>query len=240
MLRRLKRETLRGRIVQEIKRAIIEGNLKPGDRLPTEMELAESLGVSRSSVREATKALEFIGVLSSSPKNGCVVGNFDMHSVVDQLRFHLEARGATLEELLDARQLLEVGVLPLTARHGTDSDFDELQASIDEMQKAIKAGDTGIESDVVFHSGIFKAAQNRVLQSFSDLIKEFFAQFQREVMEQGKNGLLSIKEHQQICDALRKRDAVMAQEVMTRHLESARKLITEAESAKTDFPSAIE
>lgn len=225
MLRRLKRETLRERIVDEVKRAIIEGDLKPGDRLPTEMELAESLGVSRSSVREATKALEFIGVLNSSPKNGCTVGNFDLRSVVEQLRFHLEVRRATLKELLDARLLLEVGVIPMAVKCASDEELAALQKHVDGMRGAHGRGETGIEDDLAFHSGIFQAAQNRVLESFQDLIKEFFIQMRKELLSLDEEVDASIHQHQEVLDALRARNVEGAQAAMTHHLEAVRQQI---------------
>ncbi len=229
MLRRLKRETLRERIVQEVKRAIIDGDLKPGDRLPTEMELAESLGVSRSSVREATKALEFIGVLNSSPKNGCTVGSFDMRGVVDQLTFHLEAQRATLEELLDSRFLLEVGIMPMVVKRATEEDLEHLQELVDAMAANMERGIEDVDLDGEFHSTLFKAARNRVLESFSNVVDEFFIQLRKTILGNDEEAQETLRQHREICEALKARDVEKAKAAMTAHLDLVRRRLEKAE-----------
>src|SRR5260221_6761328 len=92
-------------VAERIRQYILDNDLKPGDRLPTEQELSERFGVSRVSTREATRALGFLGIIDAAPRRGLVVGQIDMKRLSSYLGFHLAISNFPLGPLLDARIL---------------------------------------------------------------------------------------------------------------------------------------
>lgn len=114
-MREIKRETIAEQIAERLKEYILERGLKPGDRLPTETELMKIFGVSRSSVREAIKALQLSGLIEVKPRRGAVVGNFDLKPIFDNLTYSLSlvTDVEIFLELLEARKALEIACLPI-------------------------------------------------------------------------------------------------------------------------------
>ena len=98
----LQRPKIRDQAAEEIKRYIVDRQLAPGDRLPTENQLAEDFGISRLSVREATKALEFLGIVESKTGVGLTVGQIDLGRVTDHLGFHPALHQGDPQQLIDS------------------------------------------------------------------------------------------------------------------------------------------
>ena len=116
MLETVERSKIRDVVASQLKSYIVDENLKPGDRLPTETELATRFGVNRLSLREATKGLEFLGIVEAKPGRGLIVGRMDMQRVTEHLGFHPALHDVSPGELIDTRIVIETGVLPHVAR----------------------------------------------------------------------------------------------------------------------------
>ncbi len=116
----LRRPKVRDQACEQIKQYIIERKLVSGDRLPTETQLAEALGISRLSLREATKALEFLGIVESKTGVGLTVGRIDMERVTEHLGFHTGLLDVDPQQLIDSRVILETGVLSHVVRRMKD------------------------------------------------------------------------------------------------------------------------
>ena len=112
----ISRPKMRDQVTEQIKQYIVERNLASGDRLPTERQLAETFGISRLSLREATKTLEFLGVIESKTGVGLTVGRLDMGQLTSHLGFHSGLIDADPQQLIDCRVIIERGVLPHVAR----------------------------------------------------------------------------------------------------------------------------
>jgi GntR family transcriptional regulator, transcriptional repressor for pyruvate dehydrogenase complex len=158
-------------VVEQIRALIESGQLKAGDKLPTERSLAEQLGVSRSSVREALSALEVLGVIHS--RQG--LGNFIAENVENDLpeeQFEdLIVEGGTIE-ILEARQLFEPGLAALAARRRTESDLAIIRACVTEMERRLAEGVDSWEPDWGFHVAVANACHNPVVASIEDLITQ--------------------------------------------------------------------
>ncbi len=111
-MRTLRRPKVRDQAAAQIQQYILSHKLSSGDRLPTESQLAETFGISRLSVREATKSLEFLGIVESKTGVGLSVGRIDMERVTEHLGFHAGLLDADPHQLIDSRVILETGVLP--------------------------------------------------------------------------------------------------------------------------------
>ncbi len=115
-MRALPRTKIRDQSAERIKEHIVAQKLLPGDRLPTETELAESFGISRLSVREATKALEFPGIVRAKKGVGLTVGQIELPRVAAHLGSHPALHSADPLQLIDSRVMIETGVLPHVVR----------------------------------------------------------------------------------------------------------------------------
>ena len=215
----LQRPKIRDQAAEEIKRYIVDRQLSPGDRLPTETQLAETFGISRLSVREATKALEFLGIVESKTGVGLTVGSIDLDRVTGHLGFHPALYQADPQQLIDSRVVIETGVLPhVVSRMAEDSTiYDDLRVLVDRFRSA-RTLKTWIELDIEFHRTLLESSGLEPLVAFGDLLHVFFQRFRASVKKaEWKDGIAS---HQRLIEALRDGDIIMATDELQQHIES--------------------
>ncbi len=204
-------------MTERIRHLIVDQNLKTGDRLPTEHELARRFGVSRICVREATKALGFLGIIRSRPRHGLVVGKVDLGRVTQYLGFHLALGDYPLVQLIEARVVVETGALPYTMRR-IKSDR-ELYASLLERARLTEATvdpDLFIERDVAFHRALLAASGIEALVVFNDLLEIFFVRFRESVLSgQLRKGS---RTHRKLLELLDAGDCETAQSLLRAHI----------------------
>lgn len=220
----VERQNLSEMVAERIKQYIIDNRLRPGDRLPTEQELADRFGVSRVSTREATKALGFLGIIDAAPRRGLVVGQVDMKRVTNYLGFHLAISDFPLSQLLDARLVIESGGLPHVMRQMQAQP--DLHARLTEQADKVRLArtlDDRIAADVVFHRALLDASGIQPLLAFHDLLTIFFDRFRRSLARgDWENGC---KQHQQILDDLRDGKLEKACDLMARQINFHRQIV---------------
>lgn len=219
MVGTLPRRKIRDEVAQRIKEYISEKELGPGDHLPTESELAVYFGVSRLSVREATKALEFLGIVESKTGVGLIVGQIDLARVTDHLGFHPALHRVDPLQLIDSRIIIETGVLPHVARRmATDpSIYEALDEIVDQFRSA-RDLQTWIDLDIEFHRVLLEASGLSPLIAFCELLQVFFQRFRDSVKKaEWKQG---IESHQRIIDLLRDQDVTGAAAELRKHIAS--------------------
>jgi DNA-binding FadR family transcriptional regulator len=218
-LKTLPKRKIRDVVAERLKSFIVDKGLEPGDRLPTETELAETFGVNRLSLREATKSLEFLGIVESRTGVGLTVGQIDFNRMTDHLGFHPALHRADPLQLIDSRIIIETGVLPHVARRmGEDESlYSSLQEIVDRFGTARKL-QTWIDFDIEFHRALIEASGLAPLVAFGDLLQVFFRRFRDSVkMAEWKSGTAS---HQRIIDHLRDQNVEQATEELRKHIES--------------------
>ena len=220
----LERRNLSETVAERIKQYIIDHNLKPGDRLPTEQELCERFGVSRVCTREATKALSFLGIIDAAPRRGLAVGRLDMKRVTHYLGFHFAISDFPLSQLLDAGNVIETGALPHVMRRMAEDPtiYTRLCQRAEEARRLGNL-DQRITLDVAFHHDLLDASGVTPLLAFHDLLTIFFDRFRRSLAK--GNWEKGMQQHQEILDALRDSDLKRATDLMSSHLEHHRKLV---------------
>lgn len=221
MLDLVERRKLSDVVVDRIKEFIVENDLKPGDRLPTEHALAERFGVSRVSLREATKALGYLGILEAKPGRGLTVGRVDGGTFKACLNVNPALHGLEPEQFIDTRLIIEVGVVPYVARRmAEDPTIYERLDSINRELNQARELSRFIELDCAFHGQLVAASGLAPLIAFNDLFQVFFQRF-RESVRRGewKGGIAG---HQRIIDALRKGSTRVAADELRVHIESHR------------------
>ena len=213
-------------IVAYIRGAISSGELRPGDRLPPEADLARSFGVSRPTVREALKVLESQNVLRSStgPTGGTFVQAIDGAGVAEYLKdsisLLLDVNELTLEELWAAREVIDVPAAEQAALRRTEQDMFVIEKTveIDELKKG-----ADIVSDISFHRAVAEASKNRILSLFASSIHMTLRTLaERYIMPE--NVLPEVKrnsqeQHRLIYNAISDQDGALAANLMREHLQ---------------------
>lgn len=221
-------------IVSQIKALISEGELKPGERVPSERELAALLGVSRPSVREAIMVLEAMGLVESRQGGGTFVRSLTESTLMDPLTNLVEKNPRMLHNLAEVRMGLETWSAYLAAKRATDNEIAELRSLVDEMERQAGDGGWDAELDTRFHYTITAAAHNTIQLHVLNTVHGLFhttimvalSEFYR------KKGYIDmlIKHHRTIMERIAARDPEGARQAMTVHLELVRNKMEQLES----------
>jgi DNA-binding FadR family transcriptional regulator len=217
----LRRPKVRDQATAQIKQYIIAHTLVPGDRLPTETQLAETLGISRLSVREATKALEFLGIVESKTGVGLTVGRIDMGRVTEHLGFHAGLLDANPQQLIESRVVLETGVLPHVARRmAVDESIETQLRQLADQFRTARDVKTWISLDIQFHRSLLEASGLQPLVAFGDLLRVFFQRFRESVKK--AEWKVGMEAHRRIVDHLATGRVDAATSELRRHIDRHR------------------
>jgi GntR family transcriptional regulator, transcriptional repressor for pyruvate dehydrogenase complex len=205
--------------ILKIKAMILSGELGPGDRLPPEKELSEALGLSRSSLREAVKALAIIRVLDVRRGDGTYVTSLSPSLLLDAMSFVVDIhRDDSVLELFEVRRILEPAAVALAAPRMTAADIAHLRGVVAEVDGTTSADDL-VANDMVFHRYIAERAGNAYLTSLLDTLSSSTvrARVWRGLTEEGAV-TRTLTEHRAIVDALEAGDAGLASAQATVHI----------------------
>lgn len=210
-------------IVKQIKQLISSGELKPGDRIPSERELATMLGVSRPSVREAIMVLEAMGFLESRQGGGTYVKALTEGSIMNPLAKLVEKKDPELlRSLAEVRMGLESWSAYLAAQRATEADVEEMRRLYQIMQVEAEKGGWSPDVDAEFHYAITAASHNSLQMHVLDSIHSLFhATIQVALMEfyqQEGHVQLLLAHHYDIMEAIAAHDPELARKKMMEHL----------------------
>ncbi|WP_045731458.1 FadR/GntR family transcriptional regulator [Pseudarthrobacter chlorophenolicus] len=215
-LERVSRPRLYEQLVEQILAYIESAQLKPGDLLPAERDLAERLGVSRATLAQALVALEVLGVIDVQHGTGAVLARRpSVASVIKGLREHR----SRLPEIVEARSTLEGKLAALAASRRTDEDLKAIDHALEVMATEISDGDRGTRGDELFHEAITAAAHSSVLAQLMAFIAEMILETRMESLGQPGRPEQSLASHRRIADAIRDKDPEAAAEAMLAHIE---------------------
>jgi DNA-binding FadR family transcriptional regulator len=218
----IKRKRLSDQVSAQIQVRIASGELRSGDKLPPERELAANFGVSRGAVREALRTLERTGLVSlqAGPRGGAFIGEGDPGLIGDSFRNLYLLGSVSLDELTEARQWLESTVVRMAAARAAPEDLAALEANVDDAERLFKAGryDDKIDVHIEFHNLLAQATRNSVMIMLMGALMQVMRDFAHAVG--GERNDLTIKARRRLLDCLRKRDAEGAAEAMAEHLNS--------------------
>ena len=221
-LKPIKTRKIYEEIVDQIRELVARGELKPGDRLPSERDLVERLKVSRASIREALSALELMGLLEVRSGEGTFVRKMRSESVVAPLAWMLTMEKGTVLELLEIRKILEVQAVGMAAERAEVEDFKELSAALDLLRDDLTSPTSDGSADHSFHYAITRATKNkimiRLMDTISDLMKYSLKASRAKLYEGKYTPALLFQEHKKIYEAIVAKDAQAAREFMLAHL----------------------
>lgn len=219
-------------IVEQIRLLMAEGELKPGDKLLPERELAGRLQVSRASVREAIRALEMMGFVEIRPGDGTFIRDRNADEIIQPLAMFLAVEKSSLLEMFEIRRIFESATAALAAERASDEEILNLGTALDNMIQScnVKDSEKGEEYDTAFHYIIAEATHNSLLIRLFRTISEDFSRSisvaRRQIYIDELNPVNIIDQHRNIFDAVRMHDTERASVVMLEHLNYAEREMT--------------
>lgn len=199
---------------------ILDSGLNPGDRLPSEEELANRFNVSRVSIREALQGLKFMGLLDSKPRRGTIVTEPDFQKLNNYMRFQLAFCPMSYEQLLEARASIELGHLDMVIEKIDSDSLSILQKAAEDCRRlddSVEEQKRSANADLQFHRLLLEIGDNPALLAFSRLLENFFRLLKDKPgnLEQNRR---TVDEHLQLLDLLKAGDIDQARYLMKQHL----------------------
>ncbi len=220
--------------VQESLRSYIDDNeLKAGSPLPPEGELAQTLGVSRNSVREGIKALESVGVVETRRGVGVFVKAFSFEPLLDNLAYGLGSALKQIEEVIVIRRTLEVGLIENTLARITSRDVQELRDVLDKMRERAERGESFPEEDRLFHQLLFRCQENEVLLRLLEVFWLAFYKASDYVNLSNADPMQTWREHAAIVAAIEAGDTKAAREQLDKHYDGIEQVIRHSKAPST-------
>jgi GntR family transcriptional repressor for pyruvate dehydrogenase complex len=226
----LQRSRLYERIVTRIQDLIAERHLAPGERLPGERELAEALSVSRQSVREALKILDYLGIAAVRPGEGTFVATTPPTPRDPSVYNRLTDR-AFLLELVEARRLLEEQIVDLAVRRRTQEDLRAMEKFLAAREAELASGQHDVAGDLAFHELVAEATGNDVLLSVVRHLNEMWVQVREKTGRAHLSPHKALRFHRQLLTALWRRQPAQARRTIRRHLDQLRVEISNSAAA---------
>lgn len=221
-------------VIERLTNAISDGELKPGDKLPTEYELAESLGVGRNAVREAVKVLEFVGILEIRHSGGTFISTGFKVELFNPLIYGIILKSGYSQDVYDFRQSFEIGAMLLALATATDEDILHAEKALQEYVDALTNPEPDyekiIDKDINFHMSFCFATHNELITVVGELINKVtrYSRIQniKNVIERNQIEH-SIEIHQNLLSVLKYKDAANIQKYLTQCYEQWHLLLQE-------------
>jgi len=219
-------------IVEQIKQLMAGGELKPGDKLLPERELAERLQVSRASVREAIRALEMMGFVEIRPGDGTFVRDTNTDDIIQPLAMFLAVEKTSLLEMFAIRMIFETATARMAAEQASEEEVGEIKTALEKMIESLNVQDSekGEEYDTAFHYAVAEATHNGLLIRLFRTITEDFSRAvsaaRRQLYTDAHNPQKIIDQHRRIYEAIKNHNPDLAAQAMLEHLTYAEQEMT--------------
>jgi GntR family transcriptional repressor for pyruvate dehydrogenase complex len=219
------RTTLTAAAFEQLISRVVKGNWKPGDRIPPERDLCQQLGIARTSLREALKAMELIGLLDSRVGDGTFVCPRSEFLSRPLLWAFTGSDHNELQDIMEARTIIEENLAGLAAERGSREAIAEIGKAVQMMRDSIARGDSILEADVAFHLAISSAAQNDVLHNAAQLLRNLLRQWIYFNLALPGVSAIALKHHHTVYRAILQRKPAMARRAMRTHLSETMALV---------------
>ena len=217
-------------IIEQFIELIQKGEIKVGDKLPSERALTEMFQVSRASIREAFSAMEIIGIIEVRPGEGSFVIDLNIGPFINTISPLFVKNDKMETDLLDFRKLIELEAVKLAAEKADKTKFNQLQEPLEMMLEAAQKEDLlkGAQADINFHKNIFELTENLILIKSAECISYLLhssVEFNRaKILKDSKNASVLYHQHRLIYEAVTNGDSKKAMEIMEAHLEFVKKV----------------
>jgi len=222
ILKPIKTKKIYEQIVEQIGILVAEGQLNPGDRLPSERELAERFQVSRASIREAISALEMMGLIEVRSGEGTYIRQVNIESVVAPLAWMLFIEKDTDLELYEVRKILEVQAAGMAAERAQEDEIRDMHEALEVMRLDLEKDRLGEDADHHFHFAIARATHNKILirlmNTISDTMQKTLRSSRSKLYEDRNTPERLYREHCSLFEAIKSQNVLQAQQLMRNHL----------------------
>lgn len=236
MFKNIRQDRAPRQIIQQIRAAILEGELKPGNRLAAETELMSQFGVSKSTLREALRALEYLGLIEirTGANGGAFVAEVDMQITMESLVNFLHFKSLSIRHITLIRRNLEPCAAQIAAEVMSAEDLKQLKDLIEDSKIALDRGDTAelTKKEIQFHRTIANSTRNPILILILDFIENLLEDVKRILKPDKAFSKSVIQSHERIYRALYNRDAKMASQEMLRDVLKVEKGLAALSSPK--------
>jgi len=207
-------------IIAQIGNLINLKNIEPGEKLPSERILSEKFNVSRNSIREAIKKLEFYGLLKSIPQSGTFVANIGLIALNGMIEDILRLDTPDFKSLVETRILLELKTVRLAALRRTDDDLKNIKNALNAYSKKVEAGENATQEDLLFHLAIAKASKNSTMNTLMLVITpQIITNFRKNHVCDKDSAFNAIEEHAAIYESIKMKDADLGKQKMKEHFK---------------------
>jgi GntR family transcriptional regulator, transcriptional repressor for pyruvate dehydrogenase complex len=218
-----------GSIVHEIAHLVAAGEIKPGDKFPPEAELAAQWNVGRSSVREAFRVFQMLGVTEAKPGRGTVLINTaPLFALIDWSEF---SSADLINDIVEARLVLEPLIAAMAAKHADAAGIRRIEETIEAGSRAIGDQAASIQASLDFHTAIAEASGNQTLLLVTRLLRSLYFQSTRLSRRHPENYATLLADHEEILTAIRNRDPKAAAAASERHMQHGLKFVFESPEA---------
>lgn len=222
VFRPIRMERVSEKVANQLKKVIRDGIFKVGDRLPSERELAEQMGVSRPSVREAIQQLEMLGMVETSHGGRSVVKNIAEQEIRSPIEVFLEEDRQRVLELTEVRAFMESWAARMAAQNCTESEVQAIRRHLEEMERDFEKGQIRFEVDFKFHTEIAAATHNTIfvhlIDSIYQLINYSVKIHREQVFIAPESQKKILDHHRKIFSGIEDRDPDAAEAAMKEHL----------------------
>lgn len=213
-------------VIDQIKQSVERGELKPGEKLPSERDLAEALAVSRAAIREAMSVLEAIRIVKVLPGVGIFLEEDANKDLAARMNEIVRVGNNDMMHLLEVRQAIESQAAHLAALRRTNSDLQALEEAYESLKSSVDSHKVAAEEDYRFHIAVVEAAYNpMLLETVKFFSEKFLAGLYHSRSESiripGKSKMV-LEEHWRVYRAIADKDAEQAQKFMWEHLQNVR------------------
>ena len=215
----IRRSRLYQGIVEQIEGLLERGDIRPGDQLPPERQLADQFQVSRASVREALRTLELLGIVETRPGGGTFVRRTAPDDLARPLT-SLMARGHTVADVIELRGLIEPALAALAAERITAAQLAELEEIFAEQERKVVDAEPWAEEDTRFHEAIGHAARNELLTTMLGVVWDVLRESREQWLQTNQRAHASLDAHRRILAALSARDGDAARRAAADHIKA--------------------
>lgn len=208
-------------VVERIKEALINKELKPGNYLPSEAELSKNLGVGNSSIREAIKMLQALGVVEVRRGRGTIIREYPGEDIINPLIFQLIMEHANIKDILDFRIMFEPEYTIMAMKRATKKDIEKIKNTVDNFETVIKNGTQKAEDDLAFHSAILQSTYNpfviKIGETILQLYKASISKSMKNIPE------IALRDHQRIFEAFCEKNEKKLREAVIKSFDGWKK-----------------
>jgi GntR family transcriptional regulator, transcriptional repressor for pyruvate dehydrogenase complex len=222
-------------IAKQIQKAIIGGDIRPGDRLPSEAKLVERFQASKFTVREALRSLEIFGFLEirKGPSGGAVVKQVDLKPVKNTLHNFIQFQNLTVKNVFEVRMMIEIGAAEVAAVRRKKKDLETIRNLLEETEESLNVGKVISDLNVEFHLAIAKCCYNPILLLTTDYVLDLLQESVNATIkpyEKPGFSAKNLRDHWEIFRAIEASDSQGAKKMMTHHLKDVEKRLRPLET----------